>query len=290
MKAEIIDGRAIAEEIRMRIKEEIAGIKNSHNLQPLLAVIMLGSNPASEIYVKAKKKAADEAGILSEQYSLPESTKEDELIRLIERLNSNANTNGILVQLPLPKHINAGRIMQKIAPEKDVDGFTPENMGNLMLGNETLAPCTPLGIIKLIESAKIRLRGKNAVIVGASNIVGKPLASMLLNREATVEICHKATKNIAQHTKNADILIVAVGKKNLINKKMVKKNAVIIDVGINRLGDGKIVGDVNFDEVSKVAGYITPVPGGVGPMTVACLMKNVLEAAKMQIAEGNKNE
>lgn len=277
MQSKILSGKLLAEENIKKVKSEVGKL----SFIPALSIVMLGENEASRIYVKAKDNACKEAGINTKNYFLDESTSEKKLINLINELNEDKEVNGILVQLPLPKHVNEFRVMDAISPEKDVDGFHPLNVGKSFLGEEALLPATPKGIMKMLHSTKISLKAKNVVIVGTSNIVGKPLGIMLLNEDATVTYCNKFTKNLSEFTKKADVLVVAVGKAGLIKKGMVKKGAIVIDVGINRIGK-KIVGDVDFEEVKKVAGFITPVPGGVGPMTVASLIENVLIAAKKQ--------
>lgn len=278
MAAQIIDGRKLAAKIKAQVQKEI----KEKNLKPKLSLILVGNDPASQIYVKRKHEACEQLGILSDQHFLAENVSEKEVTDLIEELNKDPSVSGILIQLPLPKQINVKKILNLIAPEKDVDGFHPINVGKSSMNQEAFFPCTPLGIQRMIESLEIELQGKDVVLVGASNIVGKPLGIMLLNRDATVTYCNKYTKNLKEHTKEADILIVAVGKPKLITKDMVKKGAIIIDIGVNRLDSGKLVGDVDFDEVKKIASFITPVPGGVGPMTVACLMENTLKAEKLR--------
>lgn len=272
MAAVIIDGKAVAEKILAGIKAEVAKLKT----KPGLAAILVGENPASKVYVDIKRKTCDEVGIYSELYKLPDSTTEKELLQLLTKLNENRKIHAILVQMPLPKHINEGKILAAIALEKDVDGFSPENIGKLVSGKEASVPCTPKGVVRLLEEYNVGIAGKNAVVIGRSNIVGKPVALMLLNRDATVMVCHSKTGNLAEHTRNADIIVVAAGKPRLLTADMVKEGAVVIDVGINRV-DGKLVGDVDFEQVSRKAGYITPVPKGVGPMTVAMLIENTLE-------------
>ncbi len=275
MTAVIIDGKAVAEKIIAVIKAEVTTLK----VKPGLAAILVGENPASKVYVDIKRKTCDEVGIYSELYKLPEQTTEKELLQLIGKLNASQKIHAILVQLPLPPQINEGKILAAVAIEKDVDGFSPENVGKLMAGKEAAVPCTPKGVIRLLEEYKIEIQGKNAVVIGRSNIVGKPVALMLLNRNATVTVCHSKTRDLKHYTRNADILVVAAGKPKLITAAMVKDGAVVIDVGINRLGD-KLVGDVDFESVRMKAGYITPVPKGVGPMTVAMLIENTLERYK----------
>ncbi len=269
----IIDGKKIADKTKLQIKREIEYLK----IRPALAMVRVGDNPASEIYMRNKARACDEVGIRSETHILEKAT-EPELTAFIQKLNSDPNIHGILVQLPLPEYLDEKKILGLIDPRKDVDGLTPINYGNLLKGDETTAPCTPKGVIRILEDQKIKLAGKNAVVVGRSNIVGKPIAIMLLKRDATVTICHSKTRNLAEHTKKADILVVATGKAGLIKKNMVKKGAAVIDVGINRKG-AKVLGDVE-PEVAKVAKYLTPVPGGVGPMTIAMLLENTLNACK----------
>ncbi|PIO04141.1 bifunctional methylenetetrahydrofolate dehydrogenase/methenyltetrahydrofolate cyclohydrolase FolD [Candidatus Woesearchaeota archaeon CG08_land_8_20_14_0_20_47_9] len=275
MTAEILDGKKVAEEIRAGLKREVAIMKQ----KPGLAAIILGNDPASRIYMNIKHKACAEVGIQSELYELPETTTEAELLRLIRKLNNNTEIHGILVQLPLPKHVKEQHVFAAIAVEKDVDGLNERNMGRLMAGDEKIVPCTPKGIIRLLEHYRIKIEGQNAVVVGASNVVGRPTALMLLNRNATVSLCHIKTGNLAEYTKPADILVVAAGSPCLIKAGMVKDGVVVIDVGINRVGN-KIIGDVDFEAVREKASYITPVPGGVGPMTVAMLLENTVEACK----------
>jgi len=275
MTAEIIDGKKLAEKIRAGIKEEIARSKE----KPGLAAIIVGENPASKLYVGIKQRTCDEVGIYSEIYNLPEATSEEELLKLISKLNNNPKIHGILVQSPTPKHINEETVFNAINLEKDVDGFNPINIGRMFYGNEGMVPCTPKGVIRMLEEYKIPISGKNAVVVGRSKIVGKPTAMLLLNRDATVTVCHRHTKNLGECTKNADILVVAVGKPKLITAEMVKPGAVVIDVGTTKV-NGKLVGDVDFEAVRKKAAYLTPVPGGVGPMTVAMLLENTLNAFK----------
>lgn len=278
MAAEIIDGKAVAQKIRAGIKAEVARLKT----KPGLAAILVGENPASKVYVDIKRKTCDEVGIHSELYKLPEATAENELLRLIEKLNSSKKIHAILVQLPLPNHINEEKVFSAIALEKDVDGFNAINVGKLVAGKEAAVPCTPKGVIRLLEEYKVNIAGKNAVVIGRSKIVGKPVALMLLNRNAAVTVCHSKTKNLAQHTKQADILVVAAGKPRLVTAEMTKEGAAVIDVGINRVG-GKLIGDVDYERVKEKASYITPVPGGVGPMTVAMLMENTLDLFKKKV-------
>ncbi len=276
MTAKIIDGKKIADEILQKLKEKIKSMKE----KPGLALVLIGNNPASEIYVNSKEKACNEAGVYCERFNLKDNISEAELLSLINKLNQKRNLHGILVQMPLPKQIDEKLILNSILPHKDVDGFTPVNLGSLVSENAVLAPATARACLHLIESTGIGIEGKNAVVVGRSNIVGKPAAMMLLEKNATVTICHSKTKNLAEYTKKADILVVAVGRPMMITKDMVKQGAVVIDVGINRL-NGKVVGDVDFENVKEVAGYITPVPKGVGPMTIAMLMENTLKAMEL---------
>lgn len=278
----IIDGKGISKEIMLELSKEVQSLK-SKGITPGLAVILVGDNPASRTYVNNKKKACNEIGIHSEEYYLPKDSSQDEILTLINSLNSQENIHGILTQLPLPNHINEYTISQAILPEKDVDCFNEINIGKLYLGKAKLFPCTPMGIIELLKHNNIKIEGKNCTIIGRSNIVGKPLSLMLLNENATVTICHSKTPNIKKYCKNADILISAVGKIGLITADMVTPGTVVIDVGMNRQINGKLCGDVDFEQIKDIASFITPVPGGVGPMTIAMLMKNTLEAAKKSI-------
>lgn len=272
--AQILDGKALSNKIIENIREKTLLLDK----KPGLGVILVGENPASKIYVKNKEKQALNAGFNSVVYKLPENTSKDDLLKLIDELNNDEGTNGILLQLPLPKHLNPYDFLDKINPKKDVDGFHPVNAGKLMLNEKPYAvPCTPKGIITLLDEYNIKLEGANAVIIGRSNIVGKPLSMLLLNRNATVTVVHSKTKNLSEITKNADILISATGRADMVTGNMVKKGAVVIDVGIIRDENGKLRGDVDFDSVKEIAGFITPVPGGVGPMTIAALMQNTYE-------------
>ncbi|MCD2453316.1 bifunctional methylenetetrahydrofolate dehydrogenase/methenyltetrahydrofolate cyclohydrolase FolD [Methylicorpusculum oleiharenae] len=279
MSAIIIDGKKIALEVRKSWKERVDRLKQ-RGILPGLAVIIVGNNPASQVYVRNKIKACHEVGIHSELIDLPEDVSETQLLMTIENLNQTPIINGILVQLPLPKHIDVNKVLETISVEKDVDGFHLYNLGALMSGNTIFPPCTPFGVQCLLEYSNIPIEGQNAVIVGRSNIVGKPMAMMLLQKNATVSICTSKTRDLKQFTSLADILVVATGKPNLITSDMVKPGAAVIDVGINRLEDGRLVGDVDFEGVKKVAGYITPVPGGVGPMTITMLVANTVIAAE----------
>lgn len=279
--AVIIDGKKLAKKIREELKKECDELKEK-NIYPKLAVIMVGDNPASKVYVRNKSKACDEIGIKYEEYLLKEDTTQDELIELIKKLNENKEINGILLQSPIPAHLNINQAFKAITSLKDVDGFTPSSIGKLSIGEDTFISCTPYGVIKMLEEYDIDLTGKNVVILGRSNIVGKPLIQCCLNKNATVTVCHSKTKDLVEHTKRADILISAIGKSKFVKQEMVKDGAVVIDVGINRGEDGKLTGDVDFKNVEKKASYITPVPGGVGPMTIAMLMNNVIKATKEQ--------
>jgi methylenetetrahydrofolate dehydrogenase (NADP+)/methenyltetrahydrofolate cyclohydrolase len=278
--AVIIDGNKIAQEIRHEVCKEALALKEKTGIVPGLAVVMVGEDYASLVYVGRKAKACAEVGFLSREYKLPVDTTEGILLALLDELNSDKLIHGILVQLPLPKHIHTDKIIAAIDPHKDVDGFHPYNMGELVAGNPLYVPCTPKGIMELISRTGIELTGKEAVVVGRSNIVGKPIALLLLAQNATVTICHSRTKDLPAVTRRADVLIAAVGKAEMIKAGMVKEGVVVIDVGVNRLENGKLAGDVAFTEVAAKASYITPVPGGVGPMTIAMLMKNTLEAAQ----------
>lgn len=277
----LLDGKKTANKIITELKKEVKILK-SNKVTPGLAVIIVGENEASKIYVSRKKKTCLEIGIKSFSFELPGNTKEDELLALIDKLNSRKDIHGILAQLPLPKQINENKILSRIDPKKDVDGFHPVNLGNLMAGRKKFVPATPAGIIELLKRYHIKIVGKHCVVVDRSNIVGKPIALMLLEENGTVTICHSRTNNLKEITRQADILVVAVGKPKMVTADMVKPWATIIDVGINRLDDGKLVGDVDFNAIKNTATAITPVPGGVGPMTIASLMKNCLQAAREQ--------
>lgn len=277
----IIDGKSVSQSVKDRIKEEVTALKAEHGVVPGLAVIIVGDNPASRIYVNNKKKACEYVGFDSYEYALPEETTETELLELIKKLNNDEKIDGILCQLPLPKHIDENVIINNIAPNKDVDAFHPVNVGKIMIGDYSFLPCTPAGVMELIASTGVDIKGKECVVVGRSNIVGKPMSMLLLHKSGTVTICHSKTKDLKAECKRADILVAAVGVPNLITGDMVKEGAVVIDVGMNRLENGKLCGDVEFESASKAAGYITPVPGGVGPMTIAMLMQNTLTAAKV---------
>lgn len=277
--AVLLDGKKISKKIKDNLKLEVSKL-NSKGIFPKLAVIMVGTDPASSIYVKNKSNACKYIGIEFEEFLLNDNIKEKELFDLIDSLNKDDKVTGILLQAPIPKHLDINKAFERISPEKDVDGFNPINVGKLSIGIDTFISCTPLGIMKIFEEYNIDLEGKNAVVLGRSNIVGKPMAQCLLSKNATVTICHSKTKNIENILKNADIIIVAVGKPKIVKEEMVKDGAIIIDVGINRLEDGTLVGDVDFEKVESKASFITPVPGGVGPMTIAGLMENVVKSAK----------
>jgi methylenetetrahydrofolate dehydrogenase (NADP+)/methenyltetrahydrofolate cyclohydrolase len=280
MMALIIDGKAVAKEVQKQIKEDVEGLERRWGIAPGLAVVLVGDDPGSHIYVKNKEKACKEVGIKSYEHLLPATISEKELLGLIHNLNKDKNVNGILVQLPLPAHVRPERILEAISPHKDVDGFHPVNQGMLLLGGDGFKPCTPMGIMKLLESAGCDAKGKNAVVVGRSNIVGKPVALMLLEKHATVTICHSRTASLRDEIGRGDILVVAIGKAGLVRGDWIKLGAVVIDVGVNRLPSGKLCGDVEFDSAKERASAITPVPGGVGPMTICMLLYNTLKAAK----------
>lgn len=277
--AEILDGKALAKKIRKELKVEVENLRKK-GIIPKLAVIMVGDNSASQVYVRNKSKACLKAGIEFEEFLFEENISEEKLLDTIEMLNNDDKVHGILLQSPVPKHINIQKAFEKILPKKDVDGFNAVNVGKLSIGQDAFISCTPFGIIKILEEYNIETEGKNAVILGRSNIVGKPMIQCMLNKNATVTVCHSKTKNIGEIIKNADILIAAIGKPKFVTENMVKDGAVVIDVGINRLEDGSLCGDVDFENVSKKASFITPVPGGVGPMTIAMLIYNVVKAAK----------
>jgi len=280
MVARILDGKALAASIRADLKQKVAALEQ-RGVRPGLAVILAGEDAASRVYVRNKVLASEQTGVRSELCEFPSSVSESELLDRVAALNADAAVHGILVQLPLPKQVNAARILQAVAPAKDVDGFHSANLGALLAGNPTVVPCTPAGVMRLLEHAGVRLAGQQAVVIGRSSIVGKPLALLLLQRDATVTICHSKTKNIESMTRQADILVAAVGSAKLVGGAMVKPGACVIDVGVNRLADGSLAGDVDFDAVKEVAGWITPVPGGVGPMTIAMLLENCVRAASL---------
>jgi len=277
MSCQIIDGKAIAAKIRKSLTRRVAEV-GQQGVAPGLAVILVGEDPASKVYVSHKEKACQEVGIKSEVLRLPATTSENELLQVVKELNLRKDIHGILVQLPLPSVIREEKVIAMISPHKDVDGFHPVNMGSLLIGRPRLIPCTPLGCLKLIQELGYDLSGKRAVVVGRSNIVGKPMAALLIHANATVTVCHSRTKDLAEVTREADVLVVAIGKANFITGSMVKEGALVLDVGMNRLPNSKLAGDVEFESVSQVAGWLTPVPGGVGPMTIAMLLNNTLEA------------
>lgn len=279
--AKIFDGKAVREYNLDKIAEQVAVLKEK-GILPTLAVIIVGSDPASRIYVNNKKAACERTGMRSLEYALPEETTTEELLELIDKLNADKEVNGILCQLPVPKHIDKNAVLERILPEKDVDCFHPENVGRLSIGNGELVPCTPMGMVKLLEYENIDPTGKHCVIIGRSDIVGKPMAMLMLARNATVSICHSKTVNLAEITKQADILVAAVGIAKFVKADMVKEGAIVLDVGMDRDENGKLCGDVDFDDVKDKASFITPVPGGVGPMTIAMLMRNTLTAADIQ--------
>lgn len=283
--AEILDGKKVSQKVKDALKEETKAFFEKYGIRPGLAVVIVGDDPASRVYVNSKKKACEEIGYYSEEHALSKDTTESELLSLVEKLNGDGKIHGILVQLPLPGHIDEEKIINAISPKKDVDAFHPVNVGKIMIGNFDFLPCTPAGVMELLDEANIDLTGKNCVVIGRSNIVGKPQAMLLLHKNATVTICHSKTKNLKEITKNADVLIAAVGRAKMVTADYVKKGAVVIDVGMNRLENKKLAGDVDFDSVKDVASYITPVPGGVGPMTIAMLMKNTFTAAKRAAEE-----
>jgi methylenetetrahydrofolate dehydrogenase (NADP+)/methenyltetrahydrofolate cyclohydrolase len=283
MTARIIDGKAVARQLRSEYAARVQRLQSLHGVQPGIAVVLVGDNPASQVYVRNKIQACKETGIHSELYHMPASTPESELLARIDALDADPHVHGILVQLPLPPHINVAHVLERIAVEKDVDGFHLYNVGGLVTGNTIFPPCTPFGVQKLLEYEKVPIEGQNVVVVGASNIVGKPMALMLMQQDATVCICHKKTKDLAQFTMLADILVVAAGVPGLIVPQMVKTGVVVVDVGINRLPDGRLVGDVDFEGVRQKASLITPVPGGVGPMTITMLLHNTIVSAERSV-------
>ena len=276
----LIDGKVISAAVKERVRGEVSALKEK-GITTGLAVIIVGEDPASKVYVANKKKACEVLGIISEEYALPESTTEEELLSLIDTLNKKESINGILCQLPLPRYLDEAVVINAISADKDVDAFHPVNVGKIMQGDYDFVPCTPAGIMEMLDFSGIEISGKSCVVIGRSNIVGKPMSMLLLHKNGTVTICHSKTENLKEVCKNADILVAAVGRPNFVTADMVKEGAVVIDVGINRV-DGKLIGDVKFDEVAPKASYITPVPGGVGPMTIAMLMQNTLTAAKKQ--------
>lgn len=277
--AKILSGKEVSAKIKEKLKAEVAALTEK-GVTPGLAVVIVGNDPASKVYVGRKEAMCAELGMYSEKYALPEDTAQSELLALIEKLNSDPNIHGILVQLPLPEPLDEKAVIAAIAPQKDVDAFHPVNVGKIMIGDYDFVPCTPAGIMELIAESGVEVEGKNCVVIGRSNIVGKPMSMLLLHKNGTVTICHSRTKNLAEITRNADILVAAVGRAHFVTADMVKPGAVVIDVGMNRLEDGKLAGDVDFDAVEPIVAAITPVPGGVGPMTISMLMRNTLTAAK----------
>ncbi|MDX1411068.1 MAG: bifunctional methylenetetrahydrofolate dehydrogenase/methenyltetrahydrofolate cyclohydrolase FolD [Nitrospirales bacterium] len=280
MAAHLIDGKALALSIREQIGKDVAQLAEQANVTPGLAAILVGDDPASAIYVKNKKTACGKAGIYADENKLPASTTQSELLALIEKMNADPKIHGILVQLPLPKHIDSKVILESVSPEKDVDGFHPYNVGRLVAAEPVFVPCTPKGVMRMIQSTGLPIEGKRAVIIGRSNIVGKPVALLLMHSNATVTVCHSRTKDLPSFCREADIMVAAIGRAHFVTGDMIKEGAIVIDVGINRLEDGRLVGDVDFEAAKKQAGWITPVPGGVGPMTIAMLLQNTLESAK----------
>lgn len=278
--AQTINGKQVSQRVKDEVREQALKL-HEQGITPGLAVVIVGDNPASRVYVNSKKKACSEVGIYSEEYALPQETTQEELLKLVEELNHKEDISGILVQLPLPEQIDEKTIINAISPNKDVDAFHPVNVGKIMIGDYDFLPCTPAGIMDLIAETGVEIEGKNCVVVGRSNIVGKPMAMLMLHKNATVTITHSKTRNLKEICQQADILIVAIGKANFITGDMVKEGAVVIDVGMNRLEDGKLCGDVEFSSASQKAGFITPVPGGVGPMTIATLMRNTIKAAQL---------
>lgn len=278
MTATIINGKELSQQIRTELQQKVDAMKQK-NLIPGLAVVLVGDDPASQVYVRNKEKACKSLGMYSEVHRLPAATTESELLSLVHQLNDNPKIHGILVQMPLPSHLSEEKVIHAINPDKDVDGFHPVNVGKLMIGEPALTACTPAGIIEMLKRTGIEIAGKKAAVIGRSNIVGKPISMLLLHEHATVTMCHSRTPELAEVTKQADILIVAAGKPEMVKREHVKQGAVVIDVGINRLSNGKLAGDVDFEDVKEVAGYITPVPGGVGPMTITMLLNNTIQAA-----------
>ncbi|MEA1983773.1 MAG: bifunctional methylenetetrahydrofolate dehydrogenase/methenyltetrahydrofolate cyclohydrolase FolD [Campylobacterota bacterium] len=285
---QLLDGRALSKKIELQISEEVKTLKETCGCTPGLAVVLVGQDPASAAYVNMKKKACDRVGFYSITHDMPENISQEAIERTIISMNENDSIDGILIQLPLPPQIDTTKLLELVAPEKDVDGFHPYNVGRLVTNLDGFVPCTPLGVMELLKEYDIDVKGKNCVVVGASNIVGKPMAALLLNADATVEVCHIFTDDLKRHTLNADVILVGVGVINLITEDMVKEDVVIVDIGVSRTKEGKLVGDVDFDAVSKKSSYITPSPGGVGPMTIAMLLSNTLKAAKAN-AQKKKN-
>lgn len=283
--AKIIDGKAISAQMRVEIKEQTAQFVAKHGIRPGLAVIIVGDNAASQVYVRNKRRACEEVGFYSEAYELPAATTQDELNALVDKLNADDNIHGILCQLPLPSHLDENQVILRIRPDKDVDAFHPYNVGKIMIGDYSFLPCTPAGVMALLERSGIDVAGKECVVVGRSNIVGKPQAMLLLHKHGTVTVCHSRTRNLSEICRRADVLVAAIGKADFFTADMIKEGAVVIDVGMNRRADGKLTGDVDFASVEPKASYITPVPGGVGPMTITMLMQNTLTAARSFVGE-----
>ena len=286
---QLLDGRKLSKKIKEKVSAEVKQLKETCGCTPGLAVVLVGQDPASATYVNMKKKACDQVGFYSITHDMPETISQEAIEKTITMLNNDTNVDGILIQLPLPEHIDTTKLLELVDPAKDVDGFHPFNVGRLTTGLDGFVPCTPLGVMELLAEYNIDVKGKNCVVVGASNIVGKPMAALLLNANATVEVCHIFTDDLKKHTLNADIVLVGVGIQNLITEDMVKDDVIIIDIGVNRTDEGKLVGDVDFENVSKKSSYITPSPGGVGPMTIAMLLSNTLKAAKINAQEKNKD-
>jgi methylenetetrahydrofolate dehydrogenase (NADP+) / methenyltetrahydrofolate cyclohydrolase len=282
MAARILDGKSLAAQVRAAVKNEVAAL-SQRGIRPGLAVLLAGDNAASRVYVRNKVRASEETGVRSELYELPASVSEEALVDRVLALNDDSDVHGILVQLPLPKHINAHKVLASVSPAKDIDGFHAVNLGALVAGVPQMVPCTPAGVMRLLEHAGVQLAGAHAVVIGRSNIVGKPLALLLLGRDATVTVCHSKSRNLQEITRSADILVAAVGRAKLVSGAMVKPGACVIDVGVNRASDGSLCGDVDFAAASEVAGWITPVPGGVGPMTIAMLLENCVRAARASL-------
>lgn len=283
--AKIIDGKAISAQMRAEIKEQTAQFVAKHGIRPGLAVIIVGDNAASQVYVRNKRRACEEVGFYSEAYELPAATTQDELNALVDKLNADDNIHGILCQLPLPSHLDENQVILRIRPDKDVDAFHPYNVGKIMIGDYSFLPCTPAGVMALLERSGIDVAGKECVVVGRSNIVGKPQAMLLLHKHGTVTVCHSRTRNLSEICRRADVLVAAIGKADFFTADMIKEGAVVIDVGMNRRADGKLTGDVDFVSVEPKASYITPVPGGVGPMTITMLMQNTLTAARSFVGD-----
>jgi len=282
---QLLDGKALSKKIELEVTSDVKKLKDKCGCTPGLAVVLVGQDPASAAYVNMKKKACDRSGFYSITHDMPENISQEAIEKTITMLNNDTNVDGILIQLPLPPHIDTTKLLELVEPAKDVDGFHPFNVGRLVTNLDGFVPCTPLGVMELFKEYNIDVKGKNCVVIGASNIVGKPMASLLLNAEATVEICHIFTDSLKKHTLNADIILVGVGVINLITEDMVKDDVIIIDIGVSRTDEGKLVGDVDFENVSKKCSYITPSPGGVGPMTIAMLLKNTLKAAMINAKE-----